>query len=82
MNRFINRQTKSLSRRTLLKGAGAALALPWLEAMLPQRLFAASTNSHPVRLAALFMPNGVREDQWTPTGQGEKFELSSTLKPL
>ena len=82
MNRFINRQTKSLSRRTLLKGAGAALALPWLEAMLPKRLFAASTNSHPVRLAALFMPNGVREDQWTPTGQGEKFELSSTLKPL
>ena len=72
----------ALSRRTFLKGAGAALALPWLEAMLPQRLAATSTNSKPIRLAALFMPNGVREDQWTPTGQGSEFALSPTLKPL
>ena len=78
----MTRPSIALSRRTLLKGAGAALALPWLEAMLPQRLAAASTKPHPIRLAALFMPNGVREDKWTPTGQGSEFELSPTLKPL
>ena len=50
--------------------------------MLPQRLAATSTDSKPIRLAALFMPNGVREDQWTPTGQGSEFALSPTLKPL
>ena len=78
----MNKPSMALSRRTFLKGAGAALALPWLEAMLPQRLAANSTNSKPIRLAALFMPNGVREDQWTPTGQGSEFALSPTLKPL
>ena len=78
----MNRPSIALSRRTFLKGAGAALALPWLEAMLPQRLAATSTDSKPIRLAALFMPNGVREDQWTPTGQGSEFALSPTLKPL
>ena len=78
----MTRPSMALSRRTFLKGAGAALALPWLEAMLPQRLAAASTNPQPIRLAALFMPNGVREDQWTPTGQGSEFALSPTLKPL
>ncbi len=78
----MTRPSIALSRRTFLKGAGAALALPWLEAMLPQRLAATSTDSKPIRLAALFMPNGVREDQWTPTGQGSEFALSPTLKPL
>ena len=78
----MTRSSIALSRRTFLIGAGAALALPWLEAMLPQRLAYASTKPHPIRLAALFMPNGVREDQWTPTGQGSEFELSPTLKPL
>ena len=78
----MNKPSMALSRRTFLKGAGAALALPWLEAMLPQRLAANSTNSKPIRLAALFMPNGVREDQWTPTGQGSEFALSPILKPL
>ena len=78
----MNKPSMALSRRTFLKGAGAALALPWLEAMLPQRLAANSTNSKPIRLAALFMPNCVREDQWTPTGQGSKFVLSPILKPL
>ena len=78
----MNKPSMALSRRTFLKGTGASLALPWLEAMLPQRLAANSTNSKPIRLAALFMPNGVREDQWTPTGQGSEFALSPTLKPL
>ena len=42
----------------------------------------AATSKPPVRLAALYMPNGVREDLWTPTGEGRDFTLSPTLQPL
>src|SRR5438067_3986370 len=69
-----------ISRRTMLRGAGAALGLPWLEAMIP-RAHAAVTPP-PVRMAALYMPNGVREDMWTPEGTGKDFRLSPTLEPL
>lgn len=77
----------SLSRRTLLRGAGAALALPWLEAMMPREISAAEQEGRapedsPVRMAALFVPNGVRQDMWTPTGTGRDFQLSPTLEPL
>jgi hypothetical protein len=72
-----------ISRRTLLRGSGAALALPWLEAMMPRTASAASaTGKPPIRMAALYMPNGVREDQWTPTGVGHDFQLSPILEPL
>ncbi len=76
-----------LSRRTLLKGTGAALALPWLEAMAPQSGFADTKNQHnppgaPVRMAALFMPNGVHPKMWTPYTDGGNFELSPSLTPL
>ncbi|MGB7347451.1 MAG: DUF1552 domain-containing protein [Pirellulaceae bacterium] len=76
----------SLSRRTLLRGTGAALALPWLEAMMPRASAAeiggASPDQAPVRMAALFVPNGVRQDKWTPEGEGSDFKLSPTLEPL
>lgn len=73
------RRSQPLSRRTILRGAGVALGLPWLEAM------AASTGSStPVakRLCAMYMPNGVHADMWTPTGTGRDFQLSPTLAPL
>src|SRR5687768_2245663 len=70
-----------ISRRTLLRGSGAALALPWLEAMTP-RASASTPGKPPIRMAALYMPNGVREDMWTPTGVGPSFELSPSLQPL
>ena len=69
-----------LSRRTILKGAGASLALPWLEAMIPAN--ASAANHAPVRMAILYMANGVREDMWTPEGVGRDFKLSPTLQPL
>src|SRR5262245_49728808 len=69
-----------ISRRTMLRGAGASLALPWLEAMAPVRANAATRP--PVRMAILYMANGTREDMWTPQGAGREFELSPTLKPL
>lgn len=77
----------SISRRTVLRGAGAALALPWLEAMMPTNAAAAEADepsraNPPVRMAALFVPNGVRQDMWTPATEGREFNLSPTLEPL
>jgi hypothetical protein len=76
-------KTSSISRRTALKGLGVSLALPWLEAMRPLRSFAAASPlASPVRMAVLYMPNGVRPDAWTPQGAGSAFELSPILQPL
>lgn len=72
-----------LSRRTLLRGAGVGLGLPWLEAMAPS--FAAASpkaSAPPVRMAVLYMANGVNTSMWTPEGQGREFVLSPTLAPL
>jgi hypothetical protein len=72
-----------ISRRTMLHGVGATLALPWLEAMLPTRTaLAASASKPPVRMAVLYMPNGVNPSKWTPEGEGREFTLSPTLEPL
>jgi len=72
-----------ISRRTMLKGVGAMLGLPWLEAMKPLGSFAStSPRAYPVRLAVLYMPNGVNPHAWTPTGAGSDFELSPILQPL
>jgi hypothetical protein len=70
---------KPLSRRTVLRGAGVALGLPWLEAMVPSARAAAKS---PVRMAVLYMANGVNVSQWTPQGQGTEWQLSPTLQPL
>jgi len=69
-----------LSRRTILRGIGATVALPFLEAMQPAR--AASSAKAPVRMGILFMPNGVRQDMWTPEGEGTGFKMSPILQSL
>ncbi len=77
--------TRLLSRRTMLKGVGATLALPLLEAMRPLRALAAADSpamKAPVRMAVLYMANGVNPHAWTPCGEGRDFELSPTLAPL
>ena len=72
-----------LSRRALLRGAGVSLGLPWLEAMIIPAAFASSKlPKNPVRLAVLYMPNGVNTDAWSPQGNGRDFTLSPTLAPL
>ena len=71
-----------ISRRRLLRGAGTALGLPWLEAMAPASARAAKRAPAPVRMAALYMPNGVHPGMWTPDGKGRDFKLSPTLQPL
>ncbi len=70
---------KALSRRTVLRGAGVAMGLPWLEAMVPSALAASAPakSSSPVRMAVLYMPNGVNTSQWAPEGVGREFQAFS-----
>src|SRR5437762_12526260 len=73
----------SLTRRTFLRGIGAAVALPFLDAMVPALTAAAKTAaSPPLRFGAVFIPNGAIVDQWTPETAGADFAFSPILKPL
>jgi hypothetical protein len=72
-----------LPRRTLLRGLGATLALPLLEAMIPgspSRARAAARPAH--RFLAFYVPNGMAMEYWSPKGEGRAFELSPILEPL
>ena len=74
-----------LSRRTVLRGLGAAVALPWLEAMGPVASWAADAKpgaAAPNRLAFLYVPNGKNMADWTPKTEGAGYELPYILKPL
>jgi hypothetical protein len=78
-----------ISRRTMLRGLGAAVALPVLDAMAPgagDRAFGAATegaaSTSPVRMAMFFLPNGMCMEDWTPSKVGADFELPPTLKAL
>jgi len=75
---FITRKT--LSRRTFLRGTGATLALPFLDAMVPA--LAAQTARPAPRLGFIYIANGVIQKDWNPATTGAGFELSPTLKPL
>jgi len=76
--------SKSIARRTLLRGAGVALSLPWLESVSRAATTsdALKLSEPPLRMAFMFMPNGVRPDLWTPAGDGEDYEITPHLKPL
>ena len=73
-----------ISRRTVLKGLGTAIALPWLEGMLPAMspLEAPVRKLAPRRMAFLYVPNGVNMTHWTPAAEGSGFELPAVLEPL
>jgi hypothetical protein len=70
-----------LSRRTFLRGIGATVALPFLEAMAPRGIAAAAARPA-VRMAFLYVPNGVNMDDWTPKETGADFQLPYILDPL
>jgi hypothetical protein len=78
--------SRTISRRTVLKGLGVTMCLPLLESLRPLEALGeagkAAKGKPPVRLAVLYMPNGVHPHHWTPKGIGSGFELSSTLAPL
>jgi hypothetical protein len=75
---------KHLERRTFLRGLGAAVALPMLDAMTPALASAATTSAGkpPVRLAFAYIPNGVTMKDWKPSAAGTDFEFTRILKPL
>ncbi len=70
-----------LPRRTFLRGLGASIALPMLDAMTPA-LAKAAPAAGPKRLVFTYVPNGVSMAGWTPQGAGANFALSPVLKPL
>src|SRR6202140_731274 len=70
---------KSIPRRAFLRGTGAALALPVLDAMTPA--FATAT-ARPIRMAFIEVPNGIMMDKWTPATEGPGFALTPILEPL
>jgi hypothetical protein len=81
----MGRETRPISRRTVLKGIGVTMCLPLLEAMQPLAAFGAKAHKKrkpPVRMAVLYMPNGVNPHAWAPTGTGPDFTLSPILAPL
>src|SRR5437773_918683 len=74
---------QQISRRTLLRGLGTAVALPLLEAMLPLNASALSAPKRRInRMAFIFVPNGMHMPAWTPTIEGAGFALPSILEPL
>lgn len=81
---------QSISRRTMLRGLGAAIALPVLEAMLPESAFAAPSQYKPLakslgkqpRLICCYVPNGKNIFHWLPKEKGVGYALSPTLEPL
>jgi hypothetical protein len=75
--------TRPLSRRTILRGLGATVALPFLDAMWPVgplRGLAAGKPAH--RFQTFYVPNGMAMEYWLPKGEGSAFELSPILEPL
>ncbi|MDB6171713.1 MAG: hypothetical protein JWL59_1024 [Chthoniobacteraceae bacterium] len=75
-------QPIQIPRRTFLRGLGAAIALPMLDAMIPVRALAGAASKAPVRMAFLFVPNGANMAEWTPASEGAVFDLPSILQPL
>jgi len=74
---------RRLSRRTVLRGMGASIALPLLDSMVPAMTALAQTVAKPViRFGAYYVPNGVIPGQWFPTAEGAGFEFTPSLKPL
>src|SRR6202790_2157828 len=83
---------KHLSRRTLLRGAGVAVGLPLLDAMIPAATALAKTDAAPkLRAGFFYIPHGAvmwntkhgkAMDRWTPRGAGADFKLSPILEPL
>ena len=73
----------SLPRRTFIRGMGATVALPLLEAMVPALTATARTVAQPQRrLGCVYVPHGEIMEQWTPSSAGAGFEIMPIMKPL
>jgi len=76
---FVTR--RHIQRRRFLQGVGTAIALPFLDAMVPAFSRAAETKA-PVRMAFLYVPNGIIMKEWTPEAEGSTFEFPRILKAV
>src|SRR3989337_1067387 len=80
--------SKTISRRTVLRGLGVTMALPWLESMafaqsaVPGNMVTTSAGTFPKRFGVLFMGNGINGNHWWARGQGAEMKLGRTLQPL
>jgi uncharacterized protein DUF1552 len=81
----------TISRRTVLRGLGVTMALPWLESMawaspaqsaVPGNMVTTAAGTFPKRFAVLFMGNGINGNHWWARGQGAEMKLGKTLQPL
>lgn len=72
---------QDFSRRNFLRGLGTLIALPSFESLVP-RASAALANKFPTRMAFVYSPNGKNMKHWTPSNDGNMYELSRALKPL
>jgi hypothetical protein len=73
---------KAMPRRTFLRGAGATLAIPLLDAMFPALASAKDRVTVPRRFSIIYAPNGMNMLQWTPSAAGANYELTPTLEPF
>ncbi len=74
--------SEKITRRNVLRGAGALVTLPFLESIAPKMAIAQSNPVRPIRTAFMFVPNGINMDHWRPTAQGALGDLPATLAPL
>ncbi|MGI9473833.1 MAG: DUF1552 domain-containing protein [Rubripirellula sp.] len=74
--------SEHVSRRTVLRGLGVSLALPWMDSIAPRLAKAATVQAKPQRMAFIFVPNGVHLPDWTPKRSGYGFDLPHILQPL
>ncbi len=73
----------SLPRRTVLRGLGAAVALPLLDAMVPAVTAVSKTAARPTRrFGVVYVPNGMAMEHWTPATEGPGFDFTPVLHPL
>ncbi|MCU1385135.1 MAG: hypothetical protein JWL71_3832 [Acidobacteria bacterium] len=74
---------KALPRRTILRGLGAAIALPFLDGMVPAFTAIRATAAQPIRrFGVIYVPNGMMMPSWTPSAEGAGFEMTAILKPI
>jgi hypothetical protein len=74
---------KALSRRTVLRGLGASVALPLLDSMVPAFTAIGRTAAAPVhRFGVMYVPNGMIMQNWAPTGEGLGYQMNATMMPL
>jgi hypothetical protein len=73
---------KALARRTLLRGMGTTLALPFFDAMMPAMAGTGALATPAIRLGFVYVPNGIIPKAWLPSKVGTGFEMPSTMKPL